>query len=539
MRSAKIKLSLEAHAPDPLHSSLNPIIPGDHPDPTILRVGDTFWASATSGEWSPQFPLFRSTDLANWVLTGSVFPVQPTWAEGCFWAPELVFDEESERYFIWYVGKKRGGPLCIAVATAAAAEGPYVDHGPLVCELDGSIDPCFARDEEGAPYLIWKEDGNAVRQPTPIWAQPLSADMLQLRGEKTMLIVNDQSWEEGVVEGPYILRRPGWFYMFYAGNSCCGKECKYAEGVARAKRLLGPWEKFPDNPLIGANDRWRCPGHGTAVHTRGTKGEPAHDYLLYHAYPSEGTVYVGREAVLDEITWPESGHGWPVINAGQGPGAPSSAPPIHFADDFDTPSLALSWQWPVNTCPGVRLGMSPANPGAGRLQLSIPPDSSLAARCVESALIAIVNPAAEHYVAEVTLVPSEQPQPELWAGLVVVGDPFNTIGLGLRGDGEGMAGRLTLWERRGERESVLWQTTLEQRRPVQVRVATAQTVHHLQFAYRVEGVEGADWIDAGEVYDATDLPAWDRALRLGLLLEGPVGCLAVFERFRLDGGNGG
>lgn len=536
MRSAKIKLSLEAHAPDHRRSSFNPVIPGDHPDPTILRVGGTFWASATSGEWSPQFPLFRSTDLVNWVLTGSVFPVQPAWAEGCFWAPELLYDEESKRFFVWYVGKKRGGPLCIAVATAAAAEGPYVDHGPLVCELDGSIDPCFARDEGGAPYLIWKEDGNAVRRPTPIWAQPLSEDMLRLTGEKTMLIVNDQPWEEGVVEGPYILRRRGWFYMFYAGNTCCGKECKYAEGVARAKRLLGPWEKFPDNPLIGADDRWRCPGHGTALHTRGKKGEPARDYLLYHAYPGEGTVYVGREAILEEITWPESGHGWPAIHAGQGAGAPSPAPPIHFADDFNTPSLASSWQWPVNTCPGVSLGVGSMSSGAGRLQLRIPPESSLAARRVESALIAIVNPAAVGYVAEVTLVPSEHPQPELWAGLVVVGDPFNTIGLGLDGDGEHAGGTLTLWERRGEMQSILWQTQLEGARPVQVRVGTAQTVHHLQFAYRLEG---ADWVDAGDVYDATDLPAWDRALRLGLLLEGPIGRAAVFERFRLDGVNQG
>jgi xylan 1,4-beta-xylosidase len=41
----------------------NPVIPGDHPDPTIVRAGGQFLASATSSAWAPAFPLFRSRDL--------------------------------------------------------------------------------------------------------------------------------------------------------------------------------------------------------------------------------------------------------------------------------------------------------------------------------------------------------------------------------------------------------------------------------------------------------------------------------------------
>ncbi len=533
MRSAKIKLSLEVPSPLQPRGWSNPVIPGDHPDPTIIRVGGTYWASCTSGEWSPQFPLFRSEDLVNWVLAGAVFPQQPVWAEGSFWAPELVHDEASGRFLVWYVGKQRGGTLCVAVASAEAAAGPYTDHGPLICEPDGSIDPCFARDEHGAPYLIWKEDGNAQNRPTPIWAQSLSADLLQLTGEKTMLIVNDQPWEEGVVEGPYILRRHGWFYMFYAGNSCCGKECKYAEGVARAPRLLGPWTKAPQNPLIGANDRWRCPGHGTAVRTRGTQNRRAGDYLLYHAYPADGTVYVGREAILDEITWRgerDGGPGWPALNAGRGPGEPSPVSPVHFADDFNAAVLAPSWQWPVNTLPEVRLATR-------QVRLGIPAVSSLAPRPVESALIAIANPAAEHYVASVTLRVPKLPDPALWAGLVVVGDPFNTIGLGMRGSHSG-AGLLQLWQRRGATQKVIWETAVEDAGSLRLRVGSTRTVHHLQFAFSMDfTVDDAVWQNAGDVYNAEDLPAWDRALRIGLMLEGPRGLAAIFERFRLDAGS--
>jgi len=289
----------------------NPILPGDHPDPTIVRIGDTYWTASTSGDWAPEFPLYRSTDLRHWTAAGAVFPQTPGWATGSFWAPEMVSD--GGRVLVYYVGRKRGGPLCVAVATASRAEGPYTDHGPILCQPDGSIDPSFARDEHGQPFLIWKEDGNSERKPTPIWAQPLTGDLVHLTGSKTQLLVNDPaSWEGGVVEGPYIFRHAGRFYLFYAGNSCCGVACHYAEGGARADRLLGPWEKDPANPIIGANAAWKCPGHGTAVETPAGR-----DYLLYHAYPAAGTVTMGRESVLDEINW--SPDGWPVINAGHGP----------------------------------------------------------------------------------------------------------------------------------------------------------------------------------------------------------------------------
>ena len=221
---------------------INPIVPGDHPDPTIIRVGDTYWTASTAGNWAPQFALYRSTDLHHWTAAGAIFPHTPAWARSDFWAPELVSD--GGRVLVYYVARKRDGPLCVAVATAASPEGPYEDHGPIMCQEDGSIDPSFVRDEHGKPFLIWKEDGNSRKQPTVIWAQPLTADLLQVTGDKTQLMVNEpQSWEGGVIEAPYILRHDDQFYLFYAGNACCGVECHYAEGVARAGKLLGPWTR--------------------------------------------------------------------------------------------------------------------------------------------------------------------------------------------------------------------------------------------------------------------------------------------------------
>ena len=527
MRSAKIKLSLDKQFKTQQHGWTNPVVPGDHPDPTIVQVRGVYWASSTSGEWSPQFPLFRSVDLISWTPVGAIFPQQPEWAEGSFWAPELVHDELTDRFMVWYVGKRRGGPLCIGVASAESAEGPYTDYGPLVCQEDGSIDPCFARDEHGEPYLIWKEDGNSQGRTTPIWAQRLSEDLLHLEGEKTMLIINDQPWEGGIVEGAYILRHAGRFYMFYAGNSCCGKECQYAEGVARADRLLGPWEKYPGNPLIGANDHWRCPGHGTALHSDAVEGGETHDYLLYHAYPEDGTIYVGREAVLDEVDWlsqDAAGRtGWPSVSAGAGPGEYAEPVAIDFVDNFEDAYLGYSWQWPVNTLPEVTVG-------AGVLWLGIPPHGTVSDRPVESAMIAVPRPAGECYQATVGLEVPAVPEPRLWVGLTLVGDPFNTIGLGLRGKEDGNGQRLVLWERRGANQAVIWEGDAPEVAVIWLRSAKLAEEHMVQFYFSHDGER---WEAAGGPYDASELPAWDRALRLGLLLEGPEGSCAAFQRFRL------
>ena len=41
-------------------------------------------------------------------------------------------------------------------------------------------------------YLIWKNDGNAIGQPTHIWLQPLSQDGIRTVAAPNRLISNDQ-----------------------------------------------------------------------------------------------------------------------------------------------------------------------------------------------------------------------------------------------------------------------------------------------------------------------------------------------------------
>ena len=50
----------------------NPVIHGDVADPSILRIDDTYYATGTSSEWAPYYPVFTSKDLVNWKQTGHI-----------------------------------------------------------------------------------------------------------------------------------------------------------------------------------------------------------------------------------------------------------------------------------------------------------------------------------------------------------------------------------------------------------------------------------------------------------------------------------
>ena len=48
----------------------NPIIAGYHPDPSICRVGDTFYLVNSTFEFFPGVPIYTSKNLVDWRLIG-------------------------------------------------------------------------------------------------------------------------------------------------------------------------------------------------------------------------------------------------------------------------------------------------------------------------------------------------------------------------------------------------------------------------------------------------------------------------------------
>ncbi len=98
------------------------VMRGDHADPSVVKIGDTYWASATTSNWFPAYPLLKSKDLVNWKTEGYVFNQMPAWADFYFWAPEISY--ENGKVYIYYAAHKKDGNLCLSVASADKPEGP-------------------------------------------------------------------------------------------------------------------------------------------------------------------------------------------------------------------------------------------------------------------------------------------------------------------------------------------------------------------------------------------------------------------------------
>jgi beta-xylosidase len=334
--------------------------------------------------------------------------------------------------------------------------------------------------------------------PTIIWAQPLAPDLLHVVGEKIQLLVNDPaSWEGGVVEAPYIMRHADRFYLFYAGNACCGVDCNYAEGVARADHLLGPWIRDPANPIIRPNAVWRCPGHGTAVETPAGK-----DFFIYHAYPVAGNVYLGRESVLDSITW--TSDGWPVINGGRGPGAGRhmATDSMQFSDEFEGSSLNLEWKWPVGHAPEFRVS-------GGMLTLDAAPKGK--------PVFIARSPLSAAYTAVVGVLTSGTAS----GGIAIIGDAQNAVGLSRRAD------HLEVWRIDKSGRHIEWSGDAPVDKLVWLRVTTSAR-EETGFSF---STDRKAWSNADGSLSLSGLLPWDQGLRVGLVVDGTAGTQARFVHF--------
>ncbi|MGV3503478.1 MAG: family 43 glycosylhydrolase [Adhaeribacter sp.] len=489
----------------------NPVLAGDYADPSVIRVGSDYYATATSSEWAPLFPLLHSKNLVDWETVGHVFPEKgPAWADSRYWAPEISY--EKGKYYIYYTAKKKGGNLCVGVASATSPTGPYTDHGPLVCQEMGSIDGFPIRDEKGDLYLIWKEDGNSRKLPTPLWGQRMNEERTALLGEKFELFRNDPgTWEGGLVEGPALMRRGDYFYMFYAGDKCCGRTCTYGVGVARAKNLRGPWEKFSGNPIMKQNDTWKCAGHGSVV-----TDEKGRDFFLYHAYTTDTFVYTGREGLLDEITW--AADGWPRFAAS----APSASAPTPYGqnapdqldvkEEFDQPRLASSWQWSVTEAAPFTLEAA----NKGRLKLKASPElagSMLGQRTKTG-----------DYTA-VTALDRRSLGAGIQAGLSALGDPANAMGIALKDQ------EIVLWKVERKNLQVLDRMPAPGQNLIQFKLST-QAGNQMVFSWSADGKTWTN-MNRGQALSGDFLPPWDRGVRVGLSAQGPASGSASFDWFTL------
>lgn len=324
----------------------NPVIPGDYPDPTVIRVGENYYSAGTSSDFAPNYPLYQSKDLINWDRIGAIFNKSPEWIVGSFWAPELYYNNGT--YFVYYTARKKSDNVsCIGVASTTDLSKGFTDHGILIEWGKEAIDSYIFKDTDGKLYISWKAYGLGPDRPIEILASELNADGLSLKGEHFTLTHHDKGWIGRGDEGQCIVKHGDYYYMLYSIGGCCDNRCTYNVRVSRAKSLRGDWEQYEEKALLEGGENWVCSGHGTLVQT------PDNRYFyMYHAYNSKDFEFVGRQGMLDEMLWDEK-TGWPYFKNGNTPSSQAETPfkntvqkrhPI-FEDNFSNVENEKYWQW--------------------------------------------------------------------------------------------------------------------------------------------------------------------------------------------------
>ncbi|MFF3171872.1 glycoside hydrolase family 43 protein [Streptomyces sp. NPDC057900] len=342
---------------------VNPVLPGFHPDPSILRVGTDYYIANSTFEWLPGVTLHHSRDLVHWQPLGGVLDeerlVELTGRpdSGGIWAPCLSYTDGQFHLVFSDVTNLAGAFKDVRnqVVTAPTPQGPWSDPVPFPSH---GFDPSLFHDDgpggDGSSWALWMEwDHRPGRHPFGgILLQEWDRAARRVTGP-VHRIFNGTGLAH--TEGPHLYRHDDWYYLLTAEG---GTGWNHAVTVARARRPEGPYETDPAGPLLTSAGHADHPlqkaGHGSLVST------PAGEWFLAHlvARPlsPRGACVMGRETAIQRIEWPPDG--WPRLAAAATgedtpatprsavagpalPPAPLPAPPVR--DDFDGPVLGPVW----------------------------------------------------------------------------------------------------------------------------------------------------------------------------------------------------
>jgi beta-xylosidase len=240
-----------------------PVYGGDFPDPSIIRVNNTYYAFATqSAGGHPVIQRLTSTDHLHWKVTAEpeALKALPAWADDSgTWSPEVVLIGRT--YVMYYSAHAAGGRHCLSVATAPSLADQFVDNSKtaLGCQQGGeTIDPTSFVGAFGDRYLQWKgPNGHGV---ATLYSQRLSADGLSFVGKSVQLVIaKKKGWTSYNIEAPSMVFAAGKYFLFYSGGNYWTD--KYAIGYAICSGPMGPCkDQTVAKPWVISHGNARGPG---------------------------------------------------------------------------------------------------------------------------------------------------------------------------------------------------------------------------------------------------------------------------------------
>ncbi len=344
----------------------NPILRGFNPDPSICRVGATYYIATSTFEWYPGVQIHASEDLANWRLAArplaraALLDMRGNPDSCGIWAPCLSYADGM--FWLVYTDVKRlSGDFKDAhnyITTAPSIEGPWSD--PIYVNSSG-FDPSLFHDTDGRKWFVnmrWNHGPKGSGQ-NPANDRFDGIELQEWHPQQGLIgPVHDifAGSDLGLTEAPHLFKRGAYYYLTVAEG---GTGYDHAVTMARSKSITGPYQMHPDTHLMTARFSPDHPlqrvGHGQYVE--------GHDGAVYHSFlcgrPQQGArgafCTTGRETGIAQCEW--RGDDWlylvpsahtshplapaPIVNLG-----PARKPDVPIQYDFTTArTLPADFQW--------------------------------------------------------------------------------------------------------------------------------------------------------------------------------------------------
>lgn len=322
----------------------NPVLPGFHPDPSVVRVGEWFYLVNSSFEMFPGVPIHRSRDLVHWEPLGHVLardsqlPLATAEPSRGIFAPTIRY--HAGTYYLVTTNVSHGGNFFV---TAKDPAGPWSE--PVWITGHDGIDPSLFFDDDGKVYLTSTGSAPGIYQ-----------SQIDVASGKLLTAPPRLVWKGTggrYPEGPHLYKIAGRYYLMISEG---GTEYGHMVTMARATSPWGPFEPCPRNPILTHRDtQLDQPIQGTG-HADLVEDATGNWWMVFLAFRPQGGFYwqhLGRETFLAPVRW--DAQGWPVVNDGRPialemrvQGLPGrdlpAAPTLAVRDDFDGP-LGPAWNF--------------------------------------------------------------------------------------------------------------------------------------------------------------------------------------------------
>ncbi|MCQ2408838.1 MAG: glycoside hydrolase family 43 protein [Oscillospiraceae bacterium] len=216
----------------------NPVISGFYPDPSICRVGNTFYLVCSSFQFFPGVPLFESRDLINWSQIGHVLtrdaqlPLKGANSVGGIYAPTIRYHDGT--FYMVTTNVTGGGHFYVRTD-----------------DIHGEWSEPIQVDQEGIDPSLFFEDGKMYFMSNGSDAQGSCILQCEIEPGTGKRLTETRCIWRGTggrfLESPHLYHIGDYYYLMASeGGTEYGHMVVYARGTSP----YGPFEAYAGNPVL-------------------------------------------------------------------------------------------------------------------------------------------------------------------------------------------------------------------------------------------------------------------------------------------------